>query len=259
MTELYSFENRKINIWAIPSVLMGSWILGQSWFFTTLMWFFSTIPFHEMGHAYTAWLGGRFALPVGAIIPSAALTFIGLDKNPMVIIVVWGVLFLLAYRAHQEELSFVFLSSLALLISSVAMVFGLSKADLDAWISFGGIAGEFALSTFVIVAFNFRSFEKIRWDFFRFPALGLAGFCFMNVFKQWQKIKSGLATLPAGSAMSSDGASDKHGDLNRLFEAGWSKEQIVNNYVLLGKICVFIIVAVYIYKVATSIEEDPRE
>lgn|GEM_PF-7078607 len=36
--------------------------------------YFVSIPTHEMGHAIVAWLGGRFALPLGAWIPMAGFT-----------------------------------------------------------------------------------------------------------------------------------------------------------------------------------------
>lgn len=253
------FENRKINLWALPSVFVFSWAAGHLWFFDALMWFTSVIPFHEMGHAYTAWLGGRFALPVGAIIPSAALTFIGQERSVFVTLVFWTLLTTISYRAYWQKLYFIFASSLVLLLTSVVMVFAMSNVELGVWISFGGIAGEFWLSAFVIVAFYFPSFERLRWDFFRFPALGIAGFCFVHAETQWTKIKAGLALMPSGSAMSSEGLSDKHGDINRLIDAGWTREQIVHSYLLIGKACLAIIIVVYFWQLHISSEESKTQ
>lgn len=60
-----------------------------------------------------------------------------------------------------------------------------SSYTFEMLLTFGGIGGEFYLSSLLIGGFYLRLPDRWRWDFWRFIALGVAANTFWNSFWQW--------------------------------------------------------------------------
>lgn len=229
------FESTTLNTWGVPISLLGAFFLQKIWFFKALSILLAVIPFHEMGHAITAWMGGRWAFPLGAMIPSAGMTWIGFERSPPVTAFWISAFAFLGYQAFQKRVYFLFVLSISAILSSIYLSFLISNETLDIWISLGGIAGEMILTSLLISGFYHNFFESWRWSFFRIPIMLYSSLAFAHTFAYWRQIESQTAKLPFGSAISSDGARDAGGDLNRLLAAGWTEEQITSFYLLILK------------------------
>ncbi|MBC7465125.1 MAG: hypothetical protein H7256_03975, partial [Bdellovibrio sp.] len=163
------FYNFKINAWSLPAGLTGAFILQKFWVFHHLAILFCVIPVHEMGHAFAAWMNGRFALPIGAIVPTAGMTIIGYSYHFLVTLIYLAAFGYLGLKAYQQKLYFWVALSFCFIVISIAMTFSLAADQVGPIISYGGVAGEFLLSAVLIISFYQPSFKILRWDFFRYP------------------------------------------------------------------------------------------
>lgn len=136
--------------------------------------------------------------------------------------------------------------AIALTVIQFFMTWDLSADTFDMLLSFGGIGGEFYLSTLLIVSFFFPLPEYWRWDFFRYPVVVFAGFTFLGSLWHWRKIDRGLEAIPWGSLFG--GADHIGGDMNQLsIVYGWSDQRIIDTYNGIGSVCVIAILSVYLY------------
>lgn len=253
------FFNYKVNVWSLPLGLIGAFLLQKFWVFHYLVFLFCVIPVHEMGHAFAAWMNGRFALPIGAIVPTAGMTIIGYSYNFLITLIFFGVFGYLAFKAYQQKLYFWTAVSCGLILASIGMMTSLKTDQVGPFISYGGIAGEFLISMVLIISFYQPTFKMLRWDFFRYPFFVMGCMAFVNACSMWLRIQSKLESLPFGTAVSADGAGDSNGDMNRLVQAGWSESLIISKYLSLGKIAFTLILIQYIYSVVNSRAEKKRK
>ncbi|MEO0771363.1 MAG: hypothetical protein AAFY72_18410, partial [Cyanobacteria bacterium J06649_4] len=126
------------------------------------------------------------------------------------------------------------------------MTWLISEDTFDMMLSFGGIGGEFYLSTLLIVSFYFPLPERWKWEFFRYPAVLCAGFTFLGSAWHWRQIQRGLEDIPWGSLFG--GADHIGGDMNQLSVVyGWSDQRIIDTYNNIGSVCIVVILSVYVY------------
>lgn len=194
-----------------------------------------------MGHAIMAWMGGRWALPLGAIVPTAAMTLIGETRSYFFIFLFYGLLFFALFYFYREKYYFYFRSIILLFCLSFYLTFRVDELQLSSYIYGAGILGEIFLSTLIVISFYYKISDRFRWDFWRYPFLIYGAVGFTNSALQWYRIKNNLQEMPMGSAISTDGAKDMSGDLNRLLLAGWSEAQIIAFYWFCIKVGLIII------------------
>lgn len=196
---------------------------------------------HEFGHATVAWLGGHQATPL-----PFGWTNVGEEKSLFVYFGVLTLFGLLFWTGAKERSRWPMGLAIALTVIQFFMTWAISADTFDMLLSFGGIGGEFYLSTLLIVSFYFPMPEYWRWDFFRYPAVLLAGFTFLGSLWQWRQIDRGLVDIPWGTLF---GGSDHiGGDMNQLHIVyGWSDQQIIDTYNGIGSVCVITILSVYGY------------
>lgn len=246
------FASPKANMWALPISLVTGYIFQKLWVTRYLVILFCVIPLHEMGHAIAAWMTGHFAVPLGAIVPTAGLTLIGQERHMWVYLIFFSLFGYLGFKAWVSKLYYLVIISGLYITASVYLSYSLSDAQMSTFFFYGGIAGEFILSTILILSFYQPSFKKLRWDFFRYPFLLMGSMAFVNSVDMWLRIQSKLSSIPFGTAISSDGAADANGDMNRLVASGWSQDQIISRYLMLAKIGFWLILIQYIYILITS-------
>lgn len=239
-TDLYSFNNRFSNTLIFPGLLLFSALLNSVNMIKMLL-FGIDIWIHEFGHATVAWLCGRKATPL-----PFGWTNVNPDKSLFVyvgLLTLFGVLF---WSGYKEKRRWPMGLAIALILVQFFMTWMISADTFEMLLSFGGIGGEFYLSTLLLVSFFFPLPEYWRWDFFRYPAVAGAGFTFLGSLWHWRQIDRGLASIPWGSLFG--GADHIGGDMNQLsIVYGWSDQRIVDTYNGIGSACVIAILGVYFY------------
>lgn len=237
-TDLLSFQNRYTNGLIFP-VLMVLGMLMNALPIVNGLLFGIKIWFHELGHATIAWLAGRQALPL-----PIGWTSYNPQRSPWVYLGLLTLLGLLFWAGRREGKRWPMV--LAVILAGVQFVFTwlLSANTFTLLFSFGGIGGEIYLAALLIVGFYFPLPEYFRWDFYRFPVVLGAAFCFWGQLWLWQQIPRGKASIPFGSMW----GEAEQGDMNQLVNTyGWTPGDIMGTYGAIAHLCLFAIVAVYGY------------
>ncbi|MGB3573759.1 MAG: hypothetical protein WBA01_17110 [Phormidesmis sp.] len=239
-SNLYSFDNRYSNTFIFPGLLLTAALLNSIEAIKLLL-FGMRIWIHEFGHATVAWLGGHQATPL-----PFGWTNVGEEKSLFVYVGVLTLFGLLFWTGAKEQCRWPMGLAIALATTQFFITWIISADTFDMLLSFGGIGGEFYLSTLLIVSFYFPLPAYWRWDFFRYPAVLLSGFTFFGSLWQWRQIDRGLADIPWGSLFG--GSGHIGGDMNQLHIVyGWSDQQIIDTYNGIGSVCVIVILSAYFY------------
>ena len=193
---------------------------------------------HEFGHSMVAWFSGYNAspLPIG-------WTNVGLEKSNFVY---FGVLFLLglfAWAGWNEGKPAPIIIAVVLIPLQAWMTWKLPAYDYEVWMAYGGIGGEFVLSTAFTLAFFLDFPEKFRWGICKYLFLLLGATTFWQSYTQWMDISAGRENIPWGTLI--HGGDDQGGDMNILTQYGWTPYQIVTSYEQLAKGCLATLVAGY--------------
>ncbi|MBE9139086.1 hypothetical protein IQ254_18120 [Nodosilinea sp. LEGE 07088] len=237
-SDILSFQNPYSNGLIFPGLLLLGMLMNAIPIVNGLL-FGIKIWIHEFGHATIAWLAGRRAipLPIGwtSVDPRRSLlVYLGL-------LVLLGLLF---WAGRREGQRWPMGLTVGLAAVQFYMTWLISANQFDMWLSFGGIGGEIYLSALLMVSFYFPLPEYFRWDFYRFPVVVAAAFCFWGQVWLWQQIPSGRASIPFGSMW---GDAD-HGDMNQLANVHhWTPGDIISTYSSLTHLCLLVIFAVYAY------------
>ncbi len=236
----YSFRNRYILLLAFP-IAMSFAILLQSADISKLLFFPLQLWVHEVGHAVVAWFSGRRALPLPFgwtnVVPERSL-FVYLG-----VLILFGLLFRAGWKEKQRS-TMIFAIVCAIVQCGMTWI---QPADVfEMWLAFGGIGGEFYLSTLMIAGFYFQLPNDWRWDFWRYPSILIGTNTFWAAFSRWQQIKRGTESIPWGSLLRGEG--DSGGDMNQLSEVyNWSDQTIINTYNTLGYICLIVVFSLYAF------------
>ncbi|MDJ0705047.1 MAG: hypothetical protein QNJ46_17335 [Leptolyngbyaceae cyanobacterium MO_188.B28] len=238
-TDLLSFQNRYSSAIIFPALSILAIALNLAPI-TKFLLRGVKIWFHEFGHATIAWLSGRRAIPL-------PLGWTNFDPNRSLfvyvsILLLFGGLF---WAGRRENRRWPMVLAIILALSQFWMTWLNSPRTFNILFSFGGIGGEFYLCGFLMVSFFFSLPDYFRWDFYRFPVVLGAAFTFWDNLWFWRQIDRGQASIPWGSLWG--GSNDAGGDMNRLIQYGWSSQQIIDTYNLLGGFCLVAIIGVYFY------------
>jgi len=225
----FSFDNWAVNTFA-PLLLLGLvWVLGFT--FLGPMRQGPTICVHEFGHATAAWLSGWRATPL----PWGWTPVEPVHSN----FVYAGLLalFVLLFAAGVKERKiWPMLIAVAGAGLQYWMTWRLSDDRKNFWMIFGGVGGEFVLSTLLMMAFWLRLPDKFKWGAVRYLFFLIGAAAFLAIWQRWQEIYPGREEIPFGSMI--NGEEDGNGDMNRLMDDyGWTKFKIRRTYWLLGRWC----------------------
>lgn len=197
---------------------------------------------HEFGHAMTAWMFGRRAIPL-----PIGWTNVDPDRSIIVYLCVLSLLGFWAYYAYIRERYLSMLYPIGIAILQLVSTWMTSPMNYEFYLAIGGIRGEFILSSILIAMFFARLPPYFKWAWLRVPVLFGAVFCFARAFQLWHQIRSGLAEIPWGTALG--GADDAGGDMNTIQDSfGWTDERIVSHFVNLSHLCLGILLTIFIVK-----------
>jgi hypothetical protein len=227
---LFRFDNWKVNVFA-PLLLLAFVLLVN---LSPLGFFLKGfhVWMHEFGHATAAWLCGFRATPL-----PLGWTPVEPVYSPFVY---WGLLLMfviLFVAGWKERKVWAMVAAVALAGLQYYMTWRMPALTQEFWWSaFGGVGGEFYLSTLFMMFFWVQLPEKFKWGACRYVFFFIGATAFLNIWLRWRDIYHGLEEIPFGSMI--NGEDDQGGDMNKLMDGfGWKKFAIRRNYLLLGYGC----------------------
>ncbi len=196
---------------------------------------------HEVGHASVAWLSGRPALPL-----PIGWTNVEPNRSLILYLAILIALGALAISGWRERKAWPMILAAVLIAAQTFMTWQLSESRAHLWMIFGGVGGEFYLSTAMICLFYFEFPERFRWGSCRYIVLFIGVASFFESYSLWNKIKSGVESIPYGSMI--NGEDDGGGDMNILADDyHWTQHQIVFRYNHLADACLVSIIVIYLF------------
>ncbi|HZV87297.1 MAG TPA: hypothetical protein VFF95_07120 [Candidatus Binatus sp.] len=197
---------------------------------------------HESGHAITAWLTGRWAVPLLWVTPH------GQERSwGIVLLVTAAILFggFLAWKA--ERWGWVLAAGAVLLLQLIVL-----SSPAEAMIVFFGDGGALVLATILMATFYAPRESRLykSWGL-RWGLLAIGALSFMHVFLMW---RGPLEDLPFGEI---EGVNLS--DPSLLTEMyGWTVLQMVDRYVRLGTVCLVALLALYVWGLVSAYLELRR-
>ncbi len=227
---LFRFDDWKVNTFVPLLLLGGVWLVNLTPLKFLLTGFH--VWMHEFGHATAAWLCGFRAIP---------LPFGWTPVEPVYApSVYWGLLLLfgiLFVAGLKERKVWPMLAAVALAGLQFYMTWRMPEHRQEFWWgAFGGVGGEFYLSTLFMLSFWVQLPEKFKWGACRYVFFCIGATAFLNIWLRWGDVYRGLEEIPFGTLV--NGEDDQGGDMNKLMDGyGWKKFTIRRTYWLLGWGC----------------------
>ena len=236
---LFAFDNWKVNTF-VPPLLLGLVFLANLSPLRLLLSGFQ-IWMHEFGHATAAWMCGFRAtpLPIG-------WTPVEPVYSPFVyfgLLLMFVIIFLAGLK---ERKVWPMVAAVALAAVQFYMTWRMPELRQEFWWgAFGGVGGEFYLSTLFMMSFFVQLPEKFKWGVCRYVFFLIGATAFLHIWWYWREVYRGLEEIPFGSMINGEG--DQGGDMNKLMDGiFWKKFEIRRNYHLLGNACWIALGAVWL-------------
>lgn len=226
---LFRFDDWKVNTFVPPVLLALVWIVHLTPFKMLLTGFH--VWMHEFGHSTVAWLCGWRAtpLPIG-------WTPVEQEHSNFVYGGVLLLFVLLAGAGWLERKVWPILAGVGLAGLQFFMTWKMPEARKEFWMVFGGVGGEFYLSTLLMMSFWVQLPDKFKWGMCRYVFFLIGASAFLHIWLMWRDVYRGIEEIPFGTLI--HGEEDIGGDMNRLMDDyGWKKFTIRRTYWLLGWGC----------------------
>jgi len=225
-----AFDNWAVNTFAPPALLLLVFLANLSPLKFLLTGFH--VWMHEFGHATAAWMCGFRAtpLPIGwtPVEPVYShFVYFGL-------LLMFALLFLAGLK---ERKVWPMIAAVALAALQYHMTWRMSELQQEFWWgAFGGVGGEFYLSTLFMLSFWVQLPDKFKWGACRYVFFLIGATAFLHIWWHWRDVYRGLEEIPFGSMI--NGEEDEGGDMNKLMDGfGWKKFDIRRSYWVLGGWC----------------------
>lgn len=225
---------------ALPvALLVAYWATGTGFNMVAGM---LAMVVHESGHAVTAWLSGRWAIPTFWVTPY------GQTRSWLIILLVtssilaWG---FFAWRAKRWALV------AAAGVAPILQMFMLSRTPFkqDCLIIFFGDGGAMVLATILMATFYTPRESKLykSWGV-RWGLLTIGALAFMHVYRLWS---GAYENIPFGEI---EGVNLSDPSLLTTMY-GWSVTQMVDRYLLLARFCFAATIALYFWGLLSAYAE----
>jgi len=195
---------------------------------------------HESGHAITAWLTGRWAVPL------LWVTMHGEERSWWVVLAVTSAIVYGGLLAWQSQRRWLLCAAGAMLIVQLIFLFRLPPG---ATIVFGGDAGALVLGTVLMATFYAPRESAIYkgWGL-RWGLLAIGAISFMQVFLVWS---GPIEDIPFGEI---EGVNLSDPSLLTTVY-GWSVTQLVDRYMRLATVCLVILAGIYVWGLVSAYRE----
>ena len=197
---------------------------------------------HESGHAITAWLTGRWAVPMLWVTPH------GEERSWLIVLLVTAAIGFAGFVAWKmERPGWLFAAAALLVLQLIAL-----SLPAGALIVFFGDGGAMVLATLLMATFYAPRESRLykSWGL-RWGLLAIGALSFMHVFLMWT---GPIENLPFGEI---EGVNLS--DPSLLTEMyGWTALQMVDRYVRLGKLCLLSLLVLYIWGLVSAYLELRR-
>lgn len=189
---------------------------------------------HESGHATTAWLAGRWA------VPTLWVTYWGHSRSWFVVLAVTSAIFAGGFFAWKAKQWALVCAAGAVLAAQIYMLH-LTPFKQEELIVFFGDGGAMVLATVLMATFYAPRDSKLcrSWGL-RWGLLAIGAVAFMHVYRMWS---GPWGNIPFGE-IEGVNLSDPS-LLTQLY--GWSVTQLVERYLLLAKFCFAAMAALYFW------------
>ena len=217
---------------ALPlALLLGRWLAGTGLGMVSGL---LAMVVHECGHAVTAWLTGRWA------VPSIGVTMTGEYLSWWIVLALAGGLIFAGFMAWKAQRWGWVCAAGAVLILQLKIL-SLPAFTQGSLIVFGGDGGALVLATILMATF-YAPRENVLYKSWglRWGLLAIGALSFMHVYRLWS---GPWENIPFGEV---EGVNLS--DPTRLTEEyGWSVIQLVDRYLLLARVCLVALLALYIW------------
>ncbi len=226
---LFRFDDWKVNTFVPPLLILMVWLVHLTPLKMLLTGFH--VWMHEFGHSTAAWMCGWRAtpLPIG-------WTPVEQEHSNFVyggLLLMFGLLFAAGWK---ERKIWPMIAAVVLAGLQFFMTWKLPEKQKELWMVFGGIGGEFYLSTLLMISFWVQLPEKFKWGFCRYVFFLIGATALLNIWLHWRDVYRGIEEIPFGTLI--QGEEDAGGDMNRLMDDyGWKKFTIRRTYYVLGWSC----------------------
>ena len=194
---------------------------------------------HECGHAVTAWLAGRWA------IPTFWFTMIGQSRSWIMVVLVTGGILLGAFQAWRARRWGWVCAAAAMLLLQMDVLSG-QLFGQGPVIIFGGEGGAMVLASILMATFYAPRDSVLckSWGL-RWGLLVIGTLAFMHVYRAWS---GPWENIPFGQ-IEGRGPSDPT-LLTQMY--GWSVFQLVDRYLGLAKACFMAMGAMYFWGLTSA-------
>ncbi len=222
----------KYRLLALPlALLLARWLTATGFRVVANM---LAMVVHECGHAITAWLVGRWA------IPTFWFTMIGQTKSWFIVLFVMGGLIFGGFLAWKARRWGWLCAAAAVLLLQINLLSAPAIMQ-GALVVFAGDGGAMVLATILMAAFYApRNSALYKSSGLRWALLLIGALAFMHVYRLWS---SPWENLPFGQ-IEGGNLSDPT-LLTGMY--GWSVVQLVDRYLLLAKVCFAALGAMYLW------------
>ena len=230
----------KYRIFALPlALLLARFLTGTGFDVAAAM---LAMVVHESGHAITAWLTGRWAVPL------LWVTMHGDHRSWFIVLVLTAAIAFGGFLAWKAQRWGWLGAAAALLVLELGLQ-TLTPFQQDALVVFGGDGGAMVLGTILMAMFYAPRTSPIYkgWGL-RWGLLLIGALAFMHVFRLWS---GPYENLPFGEI---EGVNLSDPSLLTIMY-GWSVLQLVDRYLLLAKFCFAGLGALYIWGLISSYVE----
>jgi hypothetical protein len=198
---------------------------------------FLSMILHELGHAVTAWWCGFAALPGlwKTMIPEARGVIV-----PVVIAAAEVAAIYVGWRTRRWLLA---AAGGVLAVAQIVGTLATGPHHAHAAITFGGDAGAMVLGTLLMFTFFAPADSRLVTNHLRWGFLVIGAAALVDPFMTWWSARTDEAAIPFGE-IEGVGLSDP----SKLVEDyGWSTQQLVGRYVVVGIACFLALAAVWGY------------
>ncbi len=226
----------RLRLWAIPVALLVALLLVWTGPGHFLLRTFLSMWVHELGHASTAWMCGFLAFPGPWLTPTAS------ERSPLFILFVFAALAAGAFWARRNDRDALFRVLVALAALQLACSLILSAPGARQLIYFMGDGGCLVLGTLLMLSVYAPTESAIHKGWLRWGFLAIGAAAFVDAFEQWWSARRDPDRIPFG--MNEGAGLSDPSVLSDQF--GWSADQIVHRYVILGCICLALLAAAWV-------------